>query len=449
MPTANDPSRENEGAGPESEQPSASGSQSRRGRLVAWLLVIGIVTAGAAYLLANRPPQSGKSAMSASVPTVVVRTGTLDRTLLVTGQTAARNFKAIVVPVLHGVPGMGGQGNLTLTKLIAGGGQVKTGDVVAELDPENVLTQLDDYKSSIEQSELDLNRLKAQQAYDWEQLQQTLRSSKAQLDRATLDNQPAEVKTPIERELLKLAVEEAAASYQQQQATMGFQKTSQTASLRISEYALDHTNLHYKQLLEDLQHFTFKAPMDGLVVLQTFMRPGGTTAQYQVGDAVGAGQVIMKIVDTNSMQLEARASQSESSEIRVGQAATITLDAFPGLELPGKVYSLGAMATQGWRENYFVRTVSLLVRIQGNDPRLLPDLTGAARISLGRQENALLIPLEAIRNEGGKSFVYLKTATGFEKRFIAVGLQNSTHAAVSSGLRAGDEVALEAPPKAG
>ena len=145
------------------------------------------------------------------------------------------------------------------------------------------------------------------------------------------------------------------------------------------------------------------------------------------------------------MQLEARANQTETSEIRVGQPATVSLDAFPELPFPGKVYSIGAMAMQGQRESYYVRTVPLTVQIKGEDSRLIPDLSGAAEIVLGRRENALIIPLRTVHSEGGRDFVFLKTATGFEKRQVEVGLEGATDVAVVSGLAAGDEVALTAP----
>jgi len=58
-----------------------------------------------------------------------------------------------------------------------------------------------------------------------------------------------------------------------------------------------------------------------------------------------------------------------------------------------------------------------------------------------------LVPLESVfpDGSGGKPFVYVKTAEGFQKREIELGLRNNIHAGVVSGLKAGEAVALEVP----
>jgi macrolide-specific efflux system membrane fusion protein len=396
-------------------------------------------------LVKGRAVRAKQAAVAAVVPTAVVQEGTLERTLRLTGQTSARNYASITVTRFRGQPGMG-QSGLVLTQLAPGGSMVKTGDVIAQLDDEQIRTVLDNMQANILQAQLSLSTMKASQQLDWLTLEQTVRSRKAAYDQALLDYKAGEVKTSIEQELLKLSLDEAEAAYAQQQKALPFKKTSLEANLRISELALKRQELVYQRTLNDQRSYTFRAPMDGLVVLQTLERSGGTQAQYSVGDTVNPGRSFMKIVDTSSMQLEATASQAETSELRVGQEATVSLDAYPGLTFHGKVYSVGALARASMFESYYVRTVPVNIQISGQDSRLLPDMSGAADIVLGRAENKVLVPLEALREENGQYFVYLKNGLRFEKRFVQVGLKNDTHAAVVSGLKAGDEVALAAPP---
>ncbi len=418
----------------------------RRRRWGAWLLLVVAVGGVVAYnLVKGRAVRAKQAAVAAVVPTAVVQEGTLERTLRLTGQTSARNYASITVTRFRGQPGMG-QSGLVLTQLAPGGSMVKTGDVIAQLDDEQIRTVLDNMQANILQAQLSLSTMKASQQLDWLTLEQTVRSRKAAYDQALLDYKAGEVKTSIEQELLKLSLDEAEAAYAQQQKALPFKKTSLEANLRISELALKRQELVYQRTLNDQRSYTFRAPMDGLVVLQTLERSGGTQAQYSVGDTVNPGRSFMKIVDTSSMQLEATASQAETSELRVGQEATVSLDAYPGLTFHGKVYSVGALARASMFESYYVRTVPVNIQISGQDSRLLPDMSGAADIVLGRAENKVLVPLEALREENGQYFVYLKNGLRFEKRFVQVGLKNDTHAAVVSGLKAGDEVALAAPP---
>ncbi len=446
MPTASDPSPETSGVHLEAAGESSTSPPGSR-RWVAWLLLACLMLAGwAAYLYAKRPAQTKRTAAIEAVPTALIRTGSVQQSLRISGQMSGRNYASIIVTRFRGWLPLGGSGILVLTKLADGGTIVKTGDVVAELDPEDLLHVIFDTKLNNEVAEFDLEKLKAQQTLDWESLQQSVRSAKANFDRAALDFKKAEVQTPIEQEFLRLALEEAEAVYEQELFSLDYKKISLAATMRTTELRLERQRLSFERTLDDLKTFTFRAPMDGMVVLQSLERSGGMTAQYSVGDAVNPGRSIMKIVDTSSMQLDALANQAETSELRVGQPATVSLDAFPGLTFPGKVYSVGALARPSGMESYYVRTVPVVVEIKGQHPRLLPNMSGAADILLGSEANKPLIPLEAIRSEGGKAFAFVRVGSGFEKRHIEVGVRSGTEAAVLSGLQAGDRVALSVPP---
>ncbi len=448
MPTASDPSPERNGANLEvAHKPPTSRPQGRR--QAGWFLLAAVLVAGlAAYLFANRPARTQESAAIRTVPTATIRTGSVERVLRITGQTSARHFASITVTRFLGQPGASRGGNLVLTKLAEGGSMVKTGDVVAELDAETMMTAIEASRTSNELLELELSRLKAQQALDWETIQQTVRSAKANYDRAALDYKKADVQTAVERELLKLALEQNEAVYKQQLFALDFKKISMAASMRSSELQFERVRVVLDRLLNDMRALTFRAPMDGMVVLQSVERTGGTQAQYAVGDAVSPGRSFMRIVDLSDMQLDGMANQTASSAIRVGQPATVTLDAFPDLTFKGRVYSVGAMARASRFESYYFRSVPVVIQIEGSHPRLLPDMSGAADVLLESSQDKPLVPLEAVRSEDGRAFVYLRGPKGFEKRYVEIGVRGTIEGAVLSGLRAGDVVALAEPPPA-
>ena len=200
-------------------------------------------------------------------------------------------------------------------------------------------------------------------------------------------------------------------------------------------------DVHLGRHASDVSKFNIASPIDGLVVMQSTWG-GSELRQIQVGDNVFAGQPFMKVVNPASMQIEANVNQAEIGDFRVNQSAVIRLDAFPGMEFPGKIYSIGALAVGGWRQNFFIRNIPVRVSIQSNDSHVIPDLNGSADVLIGKVDNATLVPLGAIREENGKLYVSVKQGQGFEKRPITLGLKNDTHAAVMSGLNAGDEVRL-------
>jgi biotin carboxyl carrier protein len=373
----------------------------------------------------------------------MVRWGNLERTVAVAGQTTSPRFASIIIPVQRGRA----RGQLHLTKLASGGSVVRAGDVVAEVDALNLKEQLSDLDDSVSQWEADVRKRKAQQTVEWESLAQNLRASRANADKAGVDRGTAEVQSAIDREILRLGQVEAEARYRQQREALPLKQISIEADLRVLQIHREWLQLRRDRMARDLENYTFRAPMDGMVVMGTLNRPGSSdSAQYKVGDQVRPGQVLMKIMQTSSMQLAGALSQVESRLIQIGQPAKVSLDAYPGLTFQGKVRKVGAMAVRGRRDSYYVRTVPATVQIEGSDPRMIPDLSGAAEILIDRQENVLVLPLEALFGEGNQDFVYLKTGQSFEKHEVEVGARSYTHAAVLSGLSPDQEVATALPP---
>jgi multidrug efflux pump subunit AcrA (membrane-fusion protein) len=173
---------------------------------------------------------------------------------------------------------------------------------------------------------------------------------------------------------------------------------------------------------------------------------GSEMGQVQQGDQVAPGQPFMKIVDTSSMQMQAVASQVETDEIRLGQPAVVSFDAFPDLKLKAKISSLGAIATAGMIANNYLRRVPVYLTILEQDHRMIPDLSTAANVVVDRSDAAVLAPLEAIETKDGKSFVRVKAGDRFETREVKLGINDNIHTAVLAGLRAGEEVALDQTP---
>jgi len=404
-----------------------------------WGLVLVIVaTVSAAYQLWPKPQERTQTGPPGGVRTAKAAIGILVREVRVAGQTSARNYALITVPLFRGPDS---RGSLTLLKLAKGGSMVKKGETVAQIDAQAAQDHIDDADDSVEQAESDIGKRKAEQSVDWDKLQQTLRVATADRDKARLDDTAAEVKTDIERELLRLNAEEAEARHKQMEGDVDTTKAGDRAEIRILEITLKKQQIHRDRHVSDIQKFNMLAPMAGLVVMQQIFR-GAEMGQIQEGDQISPGQQIMKIVDPFSMQVEGSVNQSESSEFRIGQPATVGMDAFPDLRFKGRVYSIGALAISGRRENFYIRNVPVRIAIEGHDPRCIPDLSAWANVVVERRENALLIPREAVQSDAGKIVVYVKRPGALEKRDVELGSRNETHAVVLSGLSVGEEVVL-------
>ena len=410
-----------------------------------WLIFAGllILIAAAAAWYFTRPVTQQANAPAAGTPSAVrtaaATTGTLNRSLRITGQTSAIDFANITAPMLRG-PDAGR--DLILLTVAPSGSWVKKGALVAQIDAQSLIDHVDDLADTIKTAEADIRKRQAEQSIELENIQQTVRVNKAEMDKLRLEYNASETQTDIQRQLLKLSLDEAEAKHKQSVADIADKKAAHTAEIKILQYTLLRHTRHRDRHTNDVKAFSVYASMDGLVVMQQIWR-GSEMGQVQQGDRLSPGQPFMKIVNTKKMQVEATVNQAESSDFRVGQDARIKLDAFGGLEFDGKVHSIGALAAGGFRNSYYVRTVPVRVQILGNDPRLIPDLSAASDVRIDSAANKTIIPRSAIKVEDGKTVVYVKKADGtFEQRAITVGLTSDTQAAVESGVRAGEIVQI-------
>lgn len=408
-----------------------------------WLLLpLFLVTAGfAGYLLRAKPASESKPENGIVVRTAKSENGPLAITMRLSGQTSARVFAAVTAPRLRG-PERGAA--MILVQLAKSGSLVKKGELLAEIDSTNTRDHIDDVEDLVTAAAKDIVKRKAEQAVEWENLNQTLRVAKAELDKARIEAKASEVRTVVDQELLKLSVEEAAAQYKQLQEDVANKKLIHDAELKILEITRMRQVMHLERHTTDLKRLSMHAPMNGLVVMMPIFR-NGDFGQIELGDQVGPGQPFLRVVNPDSMQLEASVNQAAATVLRIGLSADITLDAFPGAKFHGKIYSIGALATGGWRQNDFIRSIPIRLQIEGGDPRLIPDLSGAADVTIERKENVVRIPLEAVFTDSGKPTVFVREQGRFVRRPVELGMESNTHVEVVSGLKGGEDVAVEPP----
>src|ERR1039458_6891749 len=408
-----------------------------RRRKALWIsLALLVVAAGVAVYFKNQSALGGGGGPIITVPTVAAVVGELDRRARVTGTVAAKNFAALLAPRLPGSrsntnrggmggslgagpAGGGGPGgadfNLVLIHLAKAGIHVKKDDVVAEFDPTNQLQRLDDYKDTVIQTDNSIKKMMASLAATKEAHDQTIRAAKASWDQALLDLQTIPVRSDIDKEKYKLAVEQAEAQYKQLQYEDALLVESQRAQIRVSELSRSQSNIELQRAQNNVGRMTVKSPINGIAVMASIVR-NGEYGQVREGDQVNAGQPFLTIVDPSSMVLNATVNQVDAERLRLGMKAIIHLDAYPDIDLPGQLEGIGAMSkTSTFRAGY-VGEIPVRIKIDKTDPRLIPDLTGSAEVILGAETNTMVLPRSAVFQENGGAFVYVQGPEGWTKK---------------------------------
>jgi multidrug resistance efflux pump len=347
--------------------------------------------------------------------------------------------------------GGGGGGGSTefgsvLQDLIPAGAIVKKGQKIAEFDRQYMLQRLDDYKAGVEQQELNLVRQKASIEESRKAHEQSVAVAKAAVEKAKLDLKTVPVRSPMDAERFKLALEEAEARYKQVLAEVPHVRAGEEAQLKISELDLQQSKLEERRAEANADRMVMKAPIAGMAVMMRMFR-GGEFGQSQVGDPVPAGYPFMQIVDTSSMIVNALVNQVDVERLRVGQKASVRFDAFPDLTLPGRVYSIAAMPRNSFSARAsFLKEIPVTIKLEAMDPRVIPDLSVSADVLVGEEDAEAIAPLSAVFQEAnGKPYAFVQTPEGWERRQVQLGRSSFTSVAIRSGLKAGEIVAEDRP----
>ncbi|MCC7496160.1 MAG: HlyD family efflux transporter periplasmic adaptor subunit [Bryobacterales bacterium] len=345
-----------------------------------------------------------------------------------------------------GGAGGGSNWNLTLQDAVKPGSVVKKGEVVAEFDRQYMLLRLDDYRAAVLQDQNSLKSLQAQLEVTAKAHEQTIRSAKADVDKARLDMKTIPVRSAIDAEKFRLALEEAEARYRQVLSEVKYVKASQLAQIRDREIGLQQTTIEYNRAAANAEKMIVKAPIGGLAVMRSLFR-GGEMAQIQVGDQLWPGMMFMQIVDNRSMVLNATVNQVDIERIRLGQKANVGFDAYPDLHLPAHIVAIGAMTNSGGMRQNFVKNVPVRLELDRIDSRVIPDLTVSIDIQLETVNAQAAVPLEAVfrQSAGGAPFVYVRDGSAWRRREVRPGVSSNITTAIETGLVRGEVVALERP----
>ncbi len=179
-----------------------------------------------------------------------------------------------------------------------------------------------------------------------------------------------------------------------------------------------------------LGNATLVAPFDGIV----------SAVNISAGQTVSAGTVAIQIVDPSNVQVSATVDEIDVPQVKVGQKATISLDALPNDTFSGVVSTISILG------NSQSGVVSYPVTINLTDPSgvsLRQGMSATATIITQEIDNVLLVPSAAISGASSNNPTVRVFVNGVvEVRQVKVGQSNGTYTQIMSGLNAGDEVVI-------
>lgn len=352
------------------------------------------------------------------------------RSIRVAGLVAASRSFAVTAPRLAG----SGMSMLVVTKLVASGASVRKGDLLVEFDRQaqikNAFDRRGEYLDFLAQIKKKQADQRAAQARDESDLKQAENAA----EKAKLELLKKEFQSAIEAEKNQQTFEEAQARLKQLRQTFDLKRRAAVAELRILEIQRDRAHSAMLKAEDNATRMRVLSPLDGLVVPKQVYK-GGQMGEVQEGEQVRSGMPMIDVVDASSMEVRARVNQADVPYLRIGQAADVRLDAYPGKVFPAKLEQLAPIGIASDMTEK-VRTFVAIFSVAARDPVLMPDLSAAADVEIERIPDAVVVPRDAVNIRNGKATVFVQDGRAFAERTITIRARSEKDVAVASGLDA-------------
>lgn len=222
--------------------------------------------------------------------------------------------------------------------------------------------------------------------------------------------------------------------------------------LQDAQYEYDRAKSSVELAEDDVNQTVITAPMDGVVVGDP-KTPGTMAVQGSNNPTV-----IMRIADLSEKLVKAKVDETDIGNVKVGERATFTVDAYPEKTFRAQVIKISQTDTNNsWDTNssstsssssnaviYYYVTFSA----PDEENLLLPAMTARLDIVVGQVRDALCVPIAALKTDGQGSYVerITKDAQGkevAEKVYIQVGLYGEEFVEITGGnLNPGDDISV-------
>lgn len=331
--------------------------------------------------------------------------------------------------------------------------EVKTGDLLVEIDPVDQERAVQQQEASLAASEARLAQAKASLAVAEADLDAERIRVAAQRASAAARVKDASAKAKRERELLERqqsSIEEAetatTTAVQAEQElrsadagvasirTLELQLEVRRQEIALAQADVDASNIALKLAQQRLRETKVTATMDGVV----------SARNVQIGQIiasgvnnVGGGTTVMTVSDLSRMFVLASVDESDIGVIALDQPVEITADAHRGKSFAGKVVRI---ATTGVNTSNVV-TFEVRIEVLDENKRLLkPEMTTNVEIVAAERSDVLSVPTRAVRRKEGKTYVTRVEGGNDQEVEVKTGLYGLEEVEILEGLAEKDVV---------
>ncbi|MEO8564035.1 MAG: efflux RND transporter periplasmic adaptor subunit [bacterium] len=354
-----------------------------------------------------------------------------------TGELRARKFVQVTGPAAAQSVQVY---NTKISSIVPEGSLVKEGDVIAELDKAPVASKIADVTLTLQKAQADFTTAQLDSALNLAQAREDVRTAEFALEEKKLAREQAKYEAPTIKRQAEIDYEKAQRALEQSRRNL-LTKTKQAVA-KMSSVGADlgrqQNNLTNLQSVRD--NFSVRAPNAGMVI---YVREWNGKKKG-VGSMWNAWEsTVATLPDLSQMESDTYVNEVDVRKLSLGQKVEISLDADPSKKLAGTVTHIANVGEQ--RPNQDSKVFEVKIDIAVPDTTLRPGMTTANAIVTATVPKVLSVPLEAVVNEGGFSYVFKKDGRSVVRQMVETGAMNDNEIVVKRGLSAGEHVLL-APP---
>lgn len=205
----------------------------------------------------------------------------------------------------------------------------------------------------------------------------------------------------------------------------GEQRDAQRAVIKKYEEAVN-------SILHRIYETRMYSPINGTIIRKN----------YEPGENAAANSTVYTIAGEGGLEIEADVPESDIMKIKIGQRATISLDAFPSDEkLEAEVTKIDPASTEIQDVVYY----KTKLKLANTDERIKNGMSADIDVRTAEKNNVISIPLRAVKTEGDREYVEIlkvqdeKEIT--EKVYVKTGLKGDEGMVeIVSGLSGGEKV---------
>ncbi len=185
---------------------------------------------------------------------------------------------------------------------------------------------------------------------------------------------------------------------------------------------VDEASLALKQAM--LDKYNLSAPFDGVLGLR----------QVSVGDFVSPGTAIVNLESIDPIKVDFRVPEAFLTAVKTGQQIAIAVDAMPDRTFNGQISAIDPQVDPAGR------SVVIRAKIPNPDDMLKPGLFARVTLTLGRTEESILVPEQAVVPVGTQHFVYRVVEGKVAVTKVKLGQRRAGEVEIVEGLSRGDTV---------